>query len=432
MTYQLKGFVKIKPKINNAIGIVSAIGELSTYSQTFTKELAEFDDSRWGNVAFVVFQSVNTTGPLTVQRTFSDHILEVSEQVYSFCENYNGLIAKVDILNNILASYAGVITDVNCGTIITASGITMPEWLSWTNTQLPSNVIKVWFSDPAFRRQYNETEIVVIPPIDNLDDFFKPAVEVKKSIAARTGARTAELVQTAKNGHPETIYRVDDFEFISPTNQEYKPKVSWNTLIYGPAGDNNDLVKQAIKEFCITNSNYDLSQWAIIFPDIFKTTEFTIVPYWSNVAIPNRTTQAGLFSPLINPNVAIDYVKNLFDSTMHNHIVENMQITGHNYRSICMAIFGGAENKNSKFKITDYYPDYIDVGTNSPDFSRMEKATQDWAYMVANLLVIAENPDQYTDLPPKIKKMTRGGVTYISQTFDNILYMVAVKATVTP
>lgn len=432
MTYQLKGFVKIKPQINNAVDIVSQIGELSTYAQTFTRQLAEFDDPQWPDVAFVAFESVNTSGEVPVARDYFDHILALTDQVYQFCNNFQGQLTRLDVLNNIQSSYFTIIADIDIGEIVSAGGLSMPEWIGWRNVTLPTNAIKVWFSDPALRRQYSNYAIIVVPPIDDLNDFFKSTPEVKAAVAARSGSRTAQLIQTAKNSHPETVIRADDFTFVSPINLEYRPALAWNTLIYGAAGDNLDMIKAAIREYCLANSSYSSSDWAIIFPDIFKTTEFAIFPFWEKIAIPNRSTQVGLFSPILNPTEALTYVKGFYTTPQAAHVEANLQLFGHNYRSIVMGIVGGEENKNSKFKITDYYPDYIDVGTNSVDYNRMAKKTQDWVQMLARLLMIAETPDKFTDLPAATKKMTRGGVQYVAESFDNILYLVATKAAVTP
>lgn len=432
MTYILNGFVKIKPKINNAVGVISPVGELSTYSQTFTKELAEFDDARWGDVAFVVFKSVSDTGKVVVARSYAEHILEVSQQVYDFCNNFSGQITQLDVANNLMASYLGTVSSLVIGPMVTGAGITMPEWISWTNNTFNNNSIKVWYSDPALRLQYPDYEVVVIPPIDSIDTFFLPMLDVKAALAARTPSMSAELVQEAKVGNPETIYRIDDFEYVCVTNPEYRPRVSWNLLVYGTAGDNNDLIKMAIKDYCLSNSSRPLSDWAVIFPDIFKTTEFIITPFWENIAIPNRISQVGMFSPIVSPKMALTTIKNKFDISLGTHIEDNLMIMGHNYRSVVMGVFGGTENKNSKFKITDYFPDYIDVGTNSPDFSRMSKNTQKWVYMLAELLQIAETPNAVPTLPARIKKMTRNGITYITQSFNSILYMVAVKDDINP
>lgn len=427
MTYILNGFVKIKPKINNAVGIISPVGELSTYAQTFTKELAEFDDVRWPDVAFVGFKSENPTGKVLITRIYADHILELSKQIYDFCNNFVGQITTLDVANNLMATYLGVVTDLVVGPLVTGAGITMPEWISWSNSSFGTNSIKVWYSDPAFRLQYPDYEIVVIPPVDTIDIFFRPIDDVKAALAARTPGMTAEMVQEAKNGNPETIYRIDDFIYHCPTNPEYRPNTSWSVLVYGSAGDNTDLVKMAIREYCLANSTRSLTEWAAIFPDIFKTTEFIIWPFWNKIAIPNRVSQVGMFSPVISPKMALIEIKNKFATEMATHIEDNLMLMGHNYRSVVMGVFGGMENKNNLFKITDYFSDYIDVGTNSPDFSRMTKNTQRWTYMLAELLAIAENPNSVPTLPARIKKLTRAGNTYITQSFNNILYMVAIK-----
>lgn len=427
MTYILNGFVKIKPKINNAVGIISPVGELSTYAQTFTKELAEFDDVRWPDVSFVGFKSTLGTDKKLITRAYADHILELSTQVYNFCNNFTGQLTTLDVANNLMATYLGVISGLSVGPLVTGAGITMPEWISWSNTQFVTNSIRVWYSDPAFRQQYPEYEIVVVPPVSAIDVFFRPIDDVKAALNERTPSITAELVHEAKNGNPETIYRVDDFTYICPTNPEYRPLISWSVLVYGSAGDNNDLVKTAIRDYCLLNSSRSQSDWATIFPDIFKNTEFLIHPLWENIAIPNRTSQVGMFSPMANLKSTLTYIKNKYGPEYQEQIDNNLIVFGHNYRSLMLAVFGGLENKNNLFKITDYFPDYIDVGTNSPDFNRMSKNTQRWSYMLAELLAIAENPNSVPTLPSRIKKMSRSGIDYITQSFNGVLYMVAVK-----
>jgi hypothetical protein len=95
--------------------------------------------------------------------------------------------------------------------------------------------------------------------------------------------------------------------------------------------------------------------------------------------------------------------------------------------SVAFAVFGGTENKASLYKITDYFPDYIAVGTSSMDFNRMAKKTQDWSYMVNNLLRLAEDDTIRSNLPISTRMITRAGTTYVTQTMDGILYLVATK-----
>lgn len=428
MTYNLKGFVKINPKINNAVGTVSQIGELSTYTQTFTREMGEFVDDRYSAVSFVSFLSRNDLGQnVTVTRNFYEHVLDLSQKLYNYCVNFIGVMTKLDVLNFIQSSFFGSVSNLNCGEILNAEGMYMPEWISWSNFTLPTNSIKIWFSDNAMQRQYDDYSVIVIPPIDNIDGFFKPVNELKALVRARTNSQTAELVQVAKQRKPETITRVDDFVYSNPRTPEYTPTLSWTTIIYGSAGNNIDIIKAAIKNYCQTNSAYPLSKWVEIFPDIFKSTEFTIVPLWDQVAIPNRVMRTGIYSPIINPLAINNKILDMYPDIEAQHINTNLQVLGHNYKSLNLAIFGGIDNKNDLFKITDYFPDYINTSTSSVDFARMATETQLWLYFLTELLIIAENPSAISSLPVGVQRITRAGIDYIAKPYNDVQYLIAVK-----
>lgn len=428
--YALQGFSKIKPKINNSIGVISPIGELSTYALTFTKELAEYENVQWPDISFVSFSSTDSdTGKQTVPSDYSNLLIEVSQFIYAYCVSYQGVPTRLDIANYINNTFTGRLTNIAIGDVIAGAGMNICEWISFSAVGSQVNTLRTWFTDSAFTRQYENYDILVIPPIDNLDDFFKPIADVKTALAARSQTRTMELIDIAKNKHPETLIRGDEFTFSPSSNPEYRPVVSFMTIHYGVAGDSNDITKTAIKDYLVNNSNYTAQQWATIFPDIFKTTEFIVLPRWDLVAIPNKTNQTGLNSPMVNMKETSELLYSFYPTYTRLHIDTNSRLTTYPYMSVSVAIFGGTENRDEKFAITDYYPDYICVGTSSTDFSRMTRKTQEWALMMNQLLMIAENPDKYSTLPNRVKKLKRGNINYITQVMDNILYLVAVKST---
>jgi hypothetical protein len=45
----------------------------------------------------------------------------------------------------------------------------IPEWISWKSLSHPDTDIRIWMVDQAFQFQYPDYEIVVIPPVDDLD-----------------------------------------------------------------------------------------------------------------------------------------------------------------------------------------------------------------------------------------------------------------------
>ena len=427
-TYNLQGFSKIKPKINNSVGVISPVGELSTYATTFTKDLTEFENPNWPNIAFSAFYSNDTdTGKQIVPIDYANITIEVSNAIYAYCATFQGAISRLDILNHISSLFATRITNIVVGELITGAGITIVEWVSFTFVNTQANNIKTWFADGPFCGQYQNYEILVIPPIDNLDDFFKPVEDVKSALAARSSARTLELIDIAKDRHPETLIRADEFTYSPTSNPEYRPRIAFPTIHYGIAGDSNDLVKQAIKDYCLNNSSYPINRWIELFPDIFKTTEFIILPRWDKVAIPNKTNQTGLNSPMLNPAETMTVVKAFYPQMPVGHLDNYTRITTHPFMSVSMAIFGGVDNRDNKYTITDYFPDYVCVGTNSTDFNRMSRKTQEWSTMMNTLLMIAENPSKFNNLPNRVKKMKRNNVEYIAQTMDNIVYMVVAK-----
>lgn len=428
--YSLKGFVKIKSMINNNPGFISGLGELSTYSQTFSQDIKEYESSNgvYSNYRLHVFHSVDKNGlDVTTPIVYSDSVFECTKIAHDFCANFVGQITKLDIANNLNSILFGKITNIEIGDLVTSNGLTFPCSISWSLIGAEANTLKVWYADEHFSVEYPEYKILVVPPIDNLDDFFKPIADIKAALAARTLTRTAELIDEKKNKHPETILRMNEYTLTLANNPEYAPSTVWSTITYGVAGDNLDNIKQAIRDYCLANSSYGTSDWARIFPDIFKTTEFYLIPRWDLVAIPNKTTEKGANSPFTNPVETLTAVKAMYPTINATHIEQNILVGVHPFMSVAFSCFGGTENKASKYKITDYFPDYIAVGTNSMDFNRMSKKTQDWSYMINNLLRIAEDGTIRSNLPINTRMITRAGITYVSQTMDGILYLVATK-----
>ena len=135
----------------------------------------------------------------------------------------------------------------------------MPEWVSWKCVEdltLGENEIRVWFVDDSFNEQYDEFEIVVVPPFDNLDDFFKTGTEVENLLKSFDDAARFQRMQNAKDGHPETIIRSQPYNYIDPYNASHKVASNWGLLIYGPAGNNIDAINDALVDFILANSTH--------------------------------------------------------------------------------------------------------------------------------------------------------------------------------
>lgn len=427
--YSLKGFIKLKTLVSNAPGVTSALGELSTLSLTFSKEKGDYEDTNFPDVKLVSFSSKDTTtGPLAVSGTYSAHVLGIAQRLFNTAQT-NGLNTTLPILlNDILNNFASTVNNLESGPLVSGHQLKLPEWVSWNNPALGANKIKIWFNDAAFRRQYDEYEIKIIPPVEDLNDLFRDSTVVQASLDKMTPTKLMEKIHSIKEGHPETVIRAETFRYQNVNNINFTKDITWYVVVYGQGGDNTDVIREQILSFNLANSNYNDTQWRVITPDIYRITEFTIVPNWLLQAIPDRTVQAGIYSPFMSPKQMIDGFKSKFPGFAVPHVDNHLQVFTHPYKTIAMSSLGGEDNKDNKFKLTDYFPDYTAFGTPSVDFNRMAVPTQEWSYLLQELLIIAENDNEYSELPVNTRRVIRNDNTFIVRNFNGVQFLVYAKS----
>lgn len=430
--YSTKSFCNIVAFASQEPGIVSPIGELTTYAKTFTKELGFYRHSTLERYELLNFKSINNTTAVTVPQTNVDQAIAFVDFVTKLTQATSGELYYDEVLTQ-LQTLAGTLNanSVTIGAMVHSGAWWVPEWISWSDTSnATANIHKVWLSLPAFVTQYTDYEIVVVPPIDGLDQFFNPGDVVEQLIKTITTSQIMERVELSKAGFPETIIRSDPYQYNDPVTLSRKIDVTWTVLIYGPGGNDPDLIRDALVEYILANSNRPKEDWAVIFPDIFKRTEFILAPLWNQFAIPQRVLAQGIYSPIVDNRKGEQFLVANAPGYTGDHIVTESQLLGFPYRSLQIATIGSIENKDGKVKVSDYFADYINVGTDSPDFSRMSAETQRWVIMLARLVTIAETVTSTTDLPQGIYRITRDNKIFVAQTFNRILYLVLAKNSV--
>lgn len=431
--YSLKGFIKLKTLVNNTPGTTSSLGELSTLSLTFSKEKGEYEDNNFPDVNLISFSSKDSeTGILSVSPAYSAHVLGIAQRLYTTAQAQALNVTLTDLLNDILNTFASTVNNLESGPLVTGHQIKLPEWVSWNNPALGPNKIKIWFSDAGFRRQYDEFEIKIIPPVEDLNDLFRDASVVQTALDRMTPTKLMEKIHIIKNGNPETVIRAETFRYQNINNSSFTRDITWYVVVYGQGGDNTDVIREQILAFNVANSNFTANQWQVVTPDLYRITEFTIVPHWLQQAIPERTIQAGIYSPFSNPKQVLDEFKVNFPTFTPAHVDTNLQIFVHPYKSISLTSLGGENNKDNKFKLTNYFSDYTMFGTPSADFNRMTVSTQDWSYLLQEMLIIAENDTEYSDLPVNTRRVIRGGKTYIGRNYQGIQFLIYAKSNDVP
>lgn len=426
----LKGFVTISQYINNTPGVIAPLGELSTWSATYTKEKGEYQYSEVPGYKLISFKSVDDTlsEEVPIDPVLGKQTLEVVRASVAYAVANIRPYDSLDFRNTLLAEFFDRISDLNFGNFVDNGTIALPEWISWSSLETGGDTVKVWTSDASFRDQYDEYSITVIPPLDILDDFFGTYHTVVPKLQERTLADLSDIIQITKNTHPETYLRILNFDFMNLLSPTLKYSTNWAVLVYGKNGDNIDAIKDAIVEYVIENSTHTREEWEAILPDLFKRTEFTILPRWDKMSIPNLTELAGLYSSILNPAECVDFAKANIDFYPVEHIEANSVIMPYDFKAISLVVITGSTNIEGKQSLVELFPDYIPVPTSSIDFSRMQLATREWSLFLQELLITAETATQFTTIPINMRRIVRSGKLFITGVYDNVNYLVAARS----
>lgn len=457
-TFSAKGFVSFGATTNNAVDQVAALGELSSRSVTFSKDRLIFGGAAGStpdtsvNVSVFSHRQASDGATVAMPSVYAETLVQIGQWAYRQAINGNFTNNPEDFRQQILAEFAGKIADVEVGLMVQQGTMYLPENIifylnqsafvgfDWGATQAvyAQPRFKLWFSDEAFQNQYDEYQFEFVAPITNLDDFFLLAANVRANVRARTMPQWMDLIQAKAGEDPYTILKTMSFKWFDPADQDRltTEDTNWSFLIYGAAGDNIDALKSQLADWILANSTHTREEWVVIFPDIFTSTEFIITPLWTQYSVPNKTLDPGVYSPIVNVPHAVQVSHKTCTGTNYNntHIDVNLAVVSCLYKSVSLLIVGGPENIDGKFKFQQKWPDYMAVTTSSPDFNRMQPATQALVNKLYELLQCAEELTEFSDVPPgitRLKRINGAGETilYAVASIDNVQYLVVSKTT---
>lgn len=430
--YQFKGFVEIKQLVNNSVGVVAPIGELSAIGKTYAKDVKVYSVTAGETQVNGFSSKSSTSGIIAAPSVITTRAVEIAEWVAVRQRGLGAVESTADFKTAYTAQFGSVCSNLDVGAMVTATnGKVYPAWVTWTNNEYvaDSNLNKLWFSDAAFRQQYDEYEVVVVPPLPNLDSLFGTFSDVVQVIVNRTWTQSLDLINTFRNNYPETILTAGTFALVNPLNTNQYQNTNWSYLIYGPRGNDQDVLKQATIDYIYANSTRPLTQWKNILPDIFKSTEFILVPNWSQYAIQELALVSGIYSPIVNIKRQVAQLKTVIPGYSAAHIETNCSVMPHPYKSMLIGVIGNIDNRGGKYSLLDMFPDIINVSSTSADYGRMSQLTQGFLNHLATMLPLAEKMTSDTEIPSEYRKATRDGVLYLSVTYNNAVFMVATKAT---
>lgn len=424
----LKGFMNIQSLFSNKYGEVSPVGEISTWSSTFTKERGEYNHPTLPDYRLVSTKNINTElEELEIDEALVNLTIEVVHSVKQYMMSHTKPYNVDYLVAEVLAENYGKISSFTTGMLIDSHLVTLPEWISFVSVSDPDQFVKIWLSDEAFKNQYDEFDISVIPYFDNLDDFFQTPNAVKERLAKFDYTLFVDQIQENKGDDPETYFKVLSFDYVNPNFPQDKTKTYWGVLIYGEEGNYIDSIKDAIIDFILNHSTKSRDEWEKILPDLFKRTEFVILPRWDKYAIPNLVFTEGIYSSWSHILETLDFAKNHTPFYQPNHVEQNTLLIPFPYKNITLVFVNGDKNIEGKQHIDLMFSDYLREPNISLDFRRMTEYTRNWCNGLHQQLMWAEKASETITVKRPYRKIVRGGKMYVSWLYDNVNYLMLVK-----
>lgn len=434
----IKGFLSIPAIANNLPGQVATFGELSSRSGTFSRNRSNYnnvDDAP--GVEFLGFTTKNNSGSvIVVPPAVADHILSVGYWVYqqyltsSIPSNAN----KPTFLNSLSSEFAEM-DNISINEILDGSPTVsqrMPDYIEWVFSHSGTdNNIKLWFADSRFASQYDDYEVVVLPPIPTIDNLNQNSVAVNTLLNAYKAPQLLAAVETASDNMPYTKLVSKELIWNSPTQQGVTLTTNWTAIIWGAAGNDNEVIKNEIISYISTHSTLDV--WDSIYPTLYAENEFVVIPMWLDTAIPQDGLNVGIFSPAIRVGkqltVAQAYVPATYAQSVDLPTFLSAHLIGSTafFRSLSFLIVGNPNNNGGVYSFKQTYPDYINVQTDNPDWGRMEETTRDFITKLNDAFEKAMTLTDISAVPVGYTRAVRNNKVYLAFTEGDYNYLVLTK-----
>lgn len=429
----LKAFAQIGPLVDNAVGVVAPIGELSDMSKTFAREKTYHVHAEFPNEALTSFSYKVNDKPTQLTDAIAYQALVAVNWVYVQAKG-GFLDERKDSFQQLFKQNNGDKYDlIDSGTMIAFGRYWAPEYIEIAPVNKSGDTRwKIWFADSSFANQYDEYTILVIPPLLPVDQFYDSYNDVKDLVAGIRQDEVLARADVAKGVFPYTVLRPDVFTWQDKSDKTLRLDTVWITIVYGAAGNNLDAVKEAIRTYILANSTHNRDQWAEVFPDLFTSTEFIITPLWNNYSVPNEVRETGVYSGIIPGVAALSLAQKTAKGAKYTdaHVAKVWSGVPTQYKSLMTVIVGGPENRDGIDMFAERYPDYMNVPTTYIDFMRMSQDTRGFVMMLVDMLAKAEEMTPNTGVPSGYNRLVRDGIVYIAKSYNKFLFLVVTKYSV--
>lgn len=432
MTSVCYGFMTKSSFTKNANNVVSEFFELSPIALTYSKHRQEYQQNGYpGDVLHVFFNQHGTEeANSVVDPALLEQIFNISNLAYGYFRDNTGNTSTTVLRNYVNSLLVDQIDSFEVGQVKEANSLEMPDWISWVLTDNERTQVRIWFNNIAFENQYPMSEITVIPYVEDIDLYQNNYGNVVQALEQLTITQFSENVELIKGNTPSTYTRYIEFKFYNRDNPEQFTRIPWAVLIYGKDGDNIDSIKDAIADYIEANTSFPIAAWEIIFPDIFKRTEFMYFPRWDMIAVQNVSDLSSLYLSILKVNENVTFVKtNHPEQDLTTlYVTEKLEVIPFTYKGVAAAVLSGKTNTPANKFVSQLFHDYLPLPTTSPDFNRMSISTRTWVLGMVEGLKAAEQATDFSTIQNPFRRVRRNGKLFVAYLYNSINHLIAAKS----
>lgn len=435
---KIKGFCEFNDLIKNTFKETCSIGELSPIARTFTRHLQTFTAAAGQSDFAMHVHSYRDDQNSIITTEINPAVLAIILPImdWIFINSRNGVITTDPVIFNqlineefgtpdLLINATTMFTDtINSLTLIVPTFVTIEDMVNQVTT-------KIWFVNGRFEEEYDDYELVVVPPVEPIDQLTLSISEVAPLIDAVTIAVYNQNIRVKSEGLPYTAIATTDLTWHQLSDNTKTLETTWTTIVYGPKGENIEIIRDNLTNYILANSAHPEEDWMIIYPDLFIKDEFTLVPLYDKVAIGAYLSLEEIFQPHVLLTGLLTAYKKFYPEYPDAHYSANACFTPTLWQSIAYLSCGGQRNNLVGPTLVTVFPDYILAQAGSADFDRMSERTRNFVTLIERMLVEANRWVYGTVLPTDMGTITRGGLTYITSTIDSITYLVLSRTSFT-
>lgn len=420
MALTIKGFVTAEFLINNNTGVIAEVGELSTHSRTFSKEKTYHSNALYPGIDLTVFSSKNDGTPQSMSTVVAEEILKAVEAFKTF-----------DSTGDFVTQYAAALplhASPAAGARILQNGFHMPEWFSFVFT-LPTTTaeVKIWLSDTKFRAEYDEYEIIIIPPASPVTGLYAPYADARSAASSSSFISRIGEIETIRANNPYTSMRAINLRWVDPSDLSLTFQSEWTIVGFGPQATRQSNILIAIRAYLLANSEYSIDQWRQYLPEVKSVETFVFIPAWDKISLSAGPAGDSLYSPVIAPDAITSMVSQYLPSVPYTDNKAYVDYFALLYKSLGIICVGSATNTAGQQAFREKYRDYTVISFNDQNINRLQ-ATTVAGMQVLELLVRQCEADNGTNaVPSGYTRVIEGPFTYLETIEAGVVFRMVTR-----